>query len=407
MADQSLGASEPTALEHAIEQLYAVPLADFMTTRAALVAQARAAPNRPLAQQIGKLRKPSVAAALLNALIRARPDLVADLDSVGAQLRAAQASLHGTALGALRPARDELIAGWLAGATDLARAAGSALSAAAETEVRDTVIAALASAEASAAVASGTLVRALSYSGFGEVDLADAVVATTTGRLLRLIRTPEPGDADTPPDPAPEPEPPRPEPTAALAGGLGAGPEAEHVPEPPVTTEPAPAPVVTPEPAPAPAPEPAPEPEPPRPDPTAALEAGPEGGPEARPEAEHVPEPPVTTDPAPPPGDDSSDEGGVSDHDALIAAAALAYQAAAAAVTAAKAAVAESSARLDAAKDEISRLQRDLAAAQARTQALFEQDAQARSAVAEAVKARQVAADLLARRAAAGAGSGS
>ncbi|HRC42198.1 MAG TPA: hypothetical protein PLK69_11825, partial [Tetrasphaera sp.] len=56
--------------------------------------------------------------------------------------------------------------------------------------------------------------------------------------------------------------------------------------------------------------------------------------------------------------------------------------------------------RLDAAKDEISRLQRDLAAAEARTQALFEQDAQARSAVAEAVKARQVAADLLARRAA-------
>ena len=354
MADQSLGASEPTALEHAIEQLYAVPLADFMATRAALVAQARAAPNRPLAQQIGKLRKPSVAAALLNALIRARPDLVADLDSVGAQLRAAQASLHGTALGALRPARDELIAAWLAGATDLARAAGSALSTAAETEVRDTVIAALASAEASAAVASGTLVRALSYSGFGEVDLADAVMATTTGRLLRLIRTPEPGDADAPPDPAPdpdpapEPEPPRPEPTAALAGGLGAGPEAEHVPEPP-----------------------------------------------------------FTTDPAPPPGDDSSDEGGVSDHDALIAAAALAYQAAAAAVTAAKAAVAESSKRLDAAKDEISRLQRDLAAAQARTQALFEQDAQARSAVAEAVKARQVAADLLARRAAAGAGSGS
>ena len=362
MADQSLGASEPTALEHAIEQLYAVPLADFMTTRAVLVAQARAAPNRPLAQQIGKLRKPSVAAALLNALIRARPDLVADLDSVGAQLRAAQASLHGTALGALRPARDELIAAWLAGATDLARAAGSALSTAAETEVRDTVIAALASAEASAAVASGTLVRALSYSGFGEVDLADAVVATTTGRLLRLIRTPEPGDSDAPPDP---------------------------------------------DPAPAPAPEPAPEPEPPRPDPTAALEAGPEGGPEAGPEAEHVPEPPVTTDPAPPPGDDSSDEGGVSDHDDLIAAAALAYQAAAAAVTAAKAAVAESSKRLDAAKDEISRLQRDLAAAQARTQALFEQDAQARSAVAEAVRARQVAADLLARRAAAGAGSGS
>lgn len=76
MADQSLGASEPTALEHAIEQLYAVPLADFMATRAALVAQARAAPNRPLAQQIGKLRKPSVATALTDRTAGAGLDLI-------------------------------------------------------------------------------------------------------------------------------------------------------------------------------------------------------------------------------------------------------------------------------------------------------------------------------------------
>ena len=159
-----------------------------MASRTRLVAQARAAKDRALATQIGKLRKPSVAAGILNGLVRARPDLTERLVTVGEQLRAAQATMHLATMSALRPDRDALIADWLAGAREIAGAADSALSPAATDEIRDTVIAALASIEATEAVLAGHLNRALSYSGFGEVDLADAVVRTEGGTVLRVIR---------------------------------------------------------------------------------------------------------------------------------------------------------------------------------------------------------------------------
>ncbi|HPF80903.1 MAG TPA: hypothetical protein PKU75_08240, partial [Tetrasphaera australiensis] len=184
MAEAGADEAGEARLAAAVGRLYAVPLADFMATRTSLVAQAKADKDKALAARLGKLRKPSAAAWTLNQLVRARPDLVEEIESVGAQLRAAQANLHGTAITALRPARDQLIADVLAGAGEISAGGGSSLSGPAADEIRDSVIAALASAEASEAVTSGALTRALHYSGFGEVDLEDAVVATTTGRLL-------------------------------------------------------------------------------------------------------------------------------------------------------------------------------------------------------------------------------
>ena len=49
-------------------------------------------------------------------------------------------------------------------------------------------VSALADTSASAAVSSGALTRSLSYSGFGEVDVADAVALTRTGRALSVVR---------------------------------------------------------------------------------------------------------------------------------------------------------------------------------------------------------------------------
>ena len=353
---------ESGRLDSAAERLYAVPLADFMALRAQLVAEARTAKDRAAAQAIGKLRKPSVAAGIVNALVRARPDLVADVESVGAKLRAAQANLHGTAIAALRPARDQVIADVLAGARDITAAGGATLTAAAESEIRDTVIAALASDQASHAAMSGALTRTLQYSGFGEVDLADAVVATTTGRLLRLITSPPAeaaavGEAESDvPDPrvpepdAPEPDAPRPE-----------------APEP-----------VAPKPAPS---------EPGVPEPAAARHTSPEP-------VEVALEPLDDVDD----GDDASEAG---DHESLIEAAATAYQQAAAAVTNAKAAVREVSSRLDQAKESIAKLTAQLAQEQAEIEELFAADAAARAAVTAAVRERQSAAETLARREAA------
>ena len=366
---------ESGRLDSAAERLYAVPLAEFMALRAQLVAEARTAKDRAAAQAIGKLRKPSVAAGIVNALVRARPDLVADVESVGTKLRAAQANLHGTAIAALRPARDQVIADVLAGARDITAAGGATLTAAAESEIRDTVIAALASDQASHAAMSGALTRTLQYSGFGEVDLADAVVATTTGRLLRLITSPPAeaaavGEAESDvPDPrvpepdAPEPDAPRPD-----------------APRPDAPRPEAPEPV---------APKPAPS-EPGVPEPAAARHTSPEP-------VEVALEPLDDVDDVND-GDDASEAG---DHESLIEAAATAYQQAAAAVTNAKAAVREVSSRLDQAKESIAKLTAQLVQEQAEIEELFAADAAARAAVTAAVRERQSAAETLARREAA------
>ena len=49
------------------------------------------------------------------------------------------------------------------------------------------MIAALASEDATRAVLSGQLTRALSYSGFGEVDLSEAVARTSSGSILTVL----------------------------------------------------------------------------------------------------------------------------------------------------------------------------------------------------------------------------
>lgn len=342
MAEAGADEAGEARLAAVVGRLYAVPLADFMATRTSLVAQAKADKDKALAARLGKLRKPSVAAWTLNQLVRARPGLVEEIESVGAQLRAAQANLHGTAITALRPARDQLIADVLAGAGEISAGGGSSLSGPAADEIRDSVIAALASAEASEAVTSGALTRALHYSGFGEVDLEDAVVATTTGRLLRLIRTSEVAD-DEQPDEA----------------ETGAEPEGD---------------------------EPEPEPKEEEPEP----EDEPEDEDEDEPEDEE-PEPEPEDEPEPEP----EEEG---DPEALIEEAAEAYAQAAAEVARAKAAVRESSERLDAIKGRIAELGAELARAEAESEELFAADAQARQAMAAAVKTRQAAAELLAKR---------
>lgn len=339
------GEGERDGLAAAAARVYAVPPAEFMATRSALVAEARAAKDRDLAGRIGKLRKPSNAAAIVNALVRAHPELVEQLASVGAQMRAAQANLHATALTALRPARDRLLADVATAAAAVASGAGLSWTAAVDAEIRDTMIAALADAEATAAVTSGALTRALHYSGFGEVDLADAVVATATGRLLRVIR-PLPGE-ETPGDTqgagAPDVDSPSSDDPDATPGTDAAG--------------------------------------------SADDLEGPGGGdPDTAPGAHSAKA-----------GEDEPEE----DPEALLEQAAAAYQQAAATVVAAKRAVSEGSARLDEAKARVESLRSDLAAAEQELEELFASDAQAREVVAAAVKARAAAAEALAAREAA------
>lgn len=185
MADSAPDAFATEALARAVDAVYAVAPEDFVATRKEQVARLRAEGLREGAKLVGALRKPSVAAAAVNALVRAEDPVVEQLLDVGARMRQAQSAMDMAALAGLRGDRDDLLAAWVAAARALSP--GGALTAAVEAEVRDTAVAALADAGATEVVTSGSLTRALSYSGFGEVDIADAVARTSTGVVLTRI----------------------------------------------------------------------------------------------------------------------------------------------------------------------------------------------------------------------------
>lgn len=169
-------------LADVVAELYAAPLPDFVATRTRLVAAAKDAGDAALAREVQALRKPTVSAWLLNQVPRTRPEVLEVVQHVGHRMRTATAAGDSAGLRSLRPDRDAAIDEAVAAARGVAEEDGRGLSGAAEDEVRATVVAALASAESTEAWASGALLRALSYAGFGEVELDDAVAARGIAR---------------------------------------------------------------------------------------------------------------------------------------------------------------------------------------------------------------------------------
>jgi hypothetical protein len=162
-------------LRAAVEQLYAVPPARFTPLRSELVAQAKSAGEKALASSIGALRKPTVAAWAVNHFVREHRDELDELRSFAALLREAQRTLDADQLrllGRERARRVDAVGDRIA---EVAADEGQKLGAGVSQEVRETLTALIADEEAEASVLTGALVKALSYSGFGSVDLADVV----------------------------------------------------------------------------------------------------------------------------------------------------------------------------------------------------------------------------------------
>ena len=176
--------AEEAALQQAAWEVYGVAPSDFVTTRTRWVKELRSRKQREAAKSVAALRKPSVSAAAINALVRAQDQAADHLREVGTRMRHAQSALDAEGLAALRGERDEVLRNWVAAA---GTHASGPLTAAVESEVRDTAVAALADGAAAEVVMSGMLTRALSYSGFGEVDVSDAVARTSTGVVLTRI----------------------------------------------------------------------------------------------------------------------------------------------------------------------------------------------------------------------------
>lgn len=181
----------------AARSLYAVPLAEFVATRKSLAARAKAEGDAAAAKEILTLRKPTLTAWAMNLVPRGGASALADLVGLGARMRAAQSRLDTTTLTSVRGERDAALTAYVAAVVDAAEGEGGSLSAAGRDEVRASAIAALADEAAAQALASGQLTRALSYSGFGEVDVSGAVGVTSSGSIMSVLRG---GARDAQPD---------------------------------------------------------------------------------------------------------------------------------------------------------------------------------------------------------------
>lgn len=162
------------ALDDVADRLYALAPEEFTAARDAAAKQAKADGDAGLAQQVKALRKPSVGAWLVNLLATHEADLLEHLLSLGPALAEAQAQGQGDELRHLGTQRRELVGAVTSRAVELG---GRPVTAALREEVTATLEAALADPRSADAVRSRRLVRALSYAGFGGVDLEGAVAA--------------------------------------------------------------------------------------------------------------------------------------------------------------------------------------------------------------------------------------
>ncbi|MDQ1057088.1 hypothetical protein QFZ23_000989 [Arthrobacter globiformis] len=170
-------------LERAAQALYALPFDEFVAARTAAAKDASAS-NKPLAQAIRTLPKPSVAAWTINMLAHHSPGAVQQLRTLGQTMQEAQASLDAAVLRELAKERRKLLGTAVGEARLAAEKQGRKISGAVATEVEETLRAATADLAAAAAVESGLLLRGLSADGVDQVDVSDAVaVPSALGKL--------------------------------------------------------------------------------------------------------------------------------------------------------------------------------------------------------------------------------
>ena len=154
-------------LESAVAELYATAPDAFITRRAELVRAARLAGDRALATAIGKLRKPTRSAWLVNLYARSASDELAELLELGAALRVAQEQLSTADLRRLSAQRNTVVTAASRRAVALAEARGYRASESVRQEVNLTLQAALADPTVAEQVRAGTVTEAHTYGGFG------------------------------------------------------------------------------------------------------------------------------------------------------------------------------------------------------------------------------------------------
>ena len=165
------------------DELYGLTLPEFTPARDARAKELKAA-DKELSAQVKALKKPSVAAWVVNVLVRRETEQVDQVLAVGVALREAQAGMSGEELRALTRQRRQLTAAVTTQARTLAGDLGTKVTQAVADQVEATLTAAMIDEGCAQAVRSGQLVTALAATGVDEVDLA-AAVATPDALGLR------------------------------------------------------------------------------------------------------------------------------------------------------------------------------------------------------------------------------
>ena len=173
--------SDTVDFDAVADELYGRPREEFIRSRNALAAEAA---DAKLAARIKALRKPTLAAWLVNRLARERPDDLAELTRLGEQLRAAHEELAGERLRTLSVGRRETVDALTLATREIGRNAGLGVSDAVADQVHDTLQAALAGGDAAELVVAGRLATAL--------DPSDAQQWLTAGTMPPERPRPEP-----------------------------------------------------------------------------------------------------------------------------------------------------------------------------------------------------------------------
>jgi len=164
-----LGNDVRVSIEEVADRLYALEPEEFTAARDVAVKNADGDDRKA----VKALRKPTVAAYVVNMLARSNRDDVEALVALGDDLRKAMAGKGD--IRELSEQRRDAVRELVHAAPD---AAGRDLTAAVEEEVAATLEAATADPGLGAAVLSGRLVKPLRYAGFGTLPDLDDVVAT-------------------------------------------------------------------------------------------------------------------------------------------------------------------------------------------------------------------------------------
>lgn len=156
------------------DELYGLTLPGFTPARDRRSKDLKPA-DKELAAQVKSLRKPSLAAWVVNALVRHETEQVEQVLAVGTALREAQSSLDGEELRALTRQRRQLTAAVTTRARALASELGVKVTPAVADQVEATLTAAMIDEGCARAVRSGQLVTSFAATGVDEVDLARAL----------------------------------------------------------------------------------------------------------------------------------------------------------------------------------------------------------------------------------------